>query len=76
MIWKLCNFLFGWDYIVWHNSADQGIARVRVDHNGNLYYWRYKSSKIADPITKVGNHLWLTCSPEKYFSDSEVRIKE
>jgi len=65
-MWKLLNYLFGWDYITWKNSADQGIARVHVDKNRNVFYWRYKGSKLPDPIASATKHLWLTCSPEKY----------
>jgi len=65
-MWKILNFLFGWDYIAWKNTADSGIARIRRDQNGNLFYWRYKATKVADPITKARDFLWLTCPPEKY----------
>lgn len=65
-MWRLYNWLFGWDYITWSNSADQGVARVRRDKNGNLYYWRYCNTKLPDPIKNARNHLWLTCKPEKY----------
>ena len=65
-MWKLYHLLFGWDYITWKNSADQGIARVHRDRAGNLFYWRYKTTNLADPITDANNHYWLTCSPEKY----------
>lgn len=66
VMWKIYNYLFGWDYVTWVNSADQGIARVHVDKNGNVFYWRYKITKISDPIKCAKNHLWLTCPPEKY----------
>ena len=66
MIYKLLHWLFGWDYIHWENSADSGIARVRVDHNRSVYYWRYGNTKIADSITDAKKFLWLTCEPEKY----------
>jgi len=69
-MYKICKWLFGWDYITWENSADQGIARVHRDKNGNLFYWRYKATSVADPIISAKNHLWLTCSPEKYDLDS------
>lgn len=66
--YKILNKLFGWDYIQWRNSADCGIARVLVDGDGCVYYWRYKSSKLADIIPNKSAVLWLTCSPSKYFS--------
>lgn len=65
-MWKLFNYLFGWDYVTWRNTADNGIARVHVDKTGKVYYWRYKIISVADVITSADNHLWLTCSPEKY----------
>ena len=65
-MWKILNYLFGWDYITWKHSANQGIARVEKDKNGNIFYWRYKTTKLADPILEAENHLWLTCRPEKY----------
>ena len=65
-MWKLWSKLFGWDYIQWKNSADQGIARVHRDRNGNVYYWRYKITKLADPIVNARDFLWLTCEPSKY----------
>ena len=49
-MWIIFNYLFGWDYIGWQNSADQGIARVRMDYEGNPYYFRYTCSSIIDKI--------------------------
>jgi hypothetical protein len=66
MIYQACHWLFGWDYIAWKNSAASGIARVRVDNNGNVFYWRYKNTKVADPIRRAQDFLWLTCPAEKY----------
>jgi len=66
-MYKILNYLFGWDYITWKNHFGQGIARVHIDKNGNIFYWRYKSIKVADPIINANNHLWLTCDPIKYF---------
>ena len=65
-MWKILNWLFGWDYITWSNSADQGIARIQVDYTGKVFYWRYRIIKVADPITKINDHFWLTCKPSKY----------
>lgn len=67
MLWKLCHKLFGWDYIQWSNSADQGIARVYVSYDGIVYYWRYKVTKVIDKIERSEQVFWLTCSSEKYF---------
>ena len=66
MIYKLLHKLFGWDYIQWQNFADQGIARVHQTPAGEVYYWRYKSSKVIDKITGYNKVTWLTCKPEKY----------
>lgn len=68
MIYKLLNYIFGWDYIAWQNSADQGIARVRVDHCGTVFYWRYRNTKVVDRICDGDGVLWLTCRPEKYLN--------
>lgn len=67
MIWKLLHKLFGWDYIVWKNSAHSGIARVYVDRMNRVFYWRYRSTKVLDVIKRPEQVIWLTCSPIKYF---------
>lgn len=66
LIVKLLNRLFGWDYIAWKNTADYGVARVQVDGNGRVFYWRYKITKVADLIIVDSQVLWLTCHPSKY----------
>lgn len=66
-MWKLKNKLFGWDYIQWRNSADQGISRVFKTHDGRLVYWRYKSLDYLDEIITPEQVYWLTCLPNKYF---------
>jgi hypothetical protein len=65
-MYKILNELFGWDYIHWHNTASQGISRVRVAADGTIYYWRYKSIKVLDKICAANAVVWLTCKPEKY----------
>lgn len=67
MLYKLMNWLFGYDYVAWHNVADQGVARVLIDGRGIVFYWRYRSTRVADRITDPSAVLWLTCPPEKYF---------
>jgi len=67
-MYKLLNLVFGWDYIQWKNTAASGIARVRVDYNGNVYYWQYKPTNAAGLITDHKPFLWLTCPPAKYLS--------
>lgn len=66
MTYKLKHFLFGWDYIVWKNSADGGIARVHVDKTGRVWYWRYKITRLIDYIDSPSQVHWLTCHPSKY----------
>ena len=65
-MYKILNKLFGYDYIQWRNSADSGIARVHKDSRGVVFYWRYKSTKLADTIEDEAKYLWLTCDPDKY----------
>ena len=66
---KICNWLFGWDYVYWKNSADNGIARVRIDGEGNPFYVRYRITNVIDRLDKdypFREVIWLTCKPEKY----------
>ena len=69
-MYKLWHKLFGWDYVAWRNSADQGISRVHTDGDGVAFYWRYKSTKVADRIKTREDVLWLTCTPEKYLEEN------
>jgi hypothetical protein len=66
-MYKLLHVLFGWDYVAWRNSADQGIARVYEGKCGRVYYWRYRSTRLFDIIEKPEHVLWLTCDPSRYF---------
>lgn len=70
-MYRLLHFFFGWDYIAWANSVDSGVARVHVDGAGLVFYWRYKSTHVADQIRADSPVLWLTCSPRKYFPTGE-----
>lgn len=67
-MWRIFNLLFGWDYILWQNSCDSGISRLRRDHDDRVWWYRYKTTKCVDTLDQ--NHqnikLWLTCSPEKW----------
>lgn len=65
-MYKLWNYLFGWDYVIWENSAAQGIARVKVLPDGTLGYWRYKITNVFDEIKEPKQVKWLTCKPDKY----------
>jgi hypothetical protein len=67
-MYKLYNWLFGWDYICWQNSADSGIARVHKSKDNKVFYWRYKITNLIDylPPQHGQRVTWLTCSPDKY----------
>jgi hypothetical protein len=67
VMYRLWNYLFGWDYVIWNNSADQGIAKVITLPDGTIGYWRYKITNIFDEINNPNQVKWLTCSPNKYF---------
>jgi hypothetical protein len=75
-MWRLFNLIFGWDYIAWHNYADRGISRVRVNLEGKVWFYRYKNTEWIDEIEEPGEVkrkgtfiFWLTCSPEKYLGE-------
>jgi hypothetical protein len=70
IMYKLLNLLFGWDYIAWYNPADSGIARVHVDGMHRVWYWRYKTTRVADIIKAPERVIWLTCPSTKYFPPS------
>lgn len=65
-MYKLKNFLFGWDYIYWTNYADSGIARVLKLPDGTVVYWRYKFTNVMDTIYSEEQVRWLTCKPSKF----------
>ena len=69
MIYRIFHFLLGWDYIRWKNSCDGGIARIRRDFNGRVYYIRYWITDVTDEVHKPEQVYWLTCPPEKYFGE-------
>jgi len=66
MIYKLKNRIFGWDYIYWENTADQGVARVFTSKDGRVVYWQYPTVTILKEITFRDSVVWLTCKPEKF----------
>ena len=72
MMYKILNKLFGWNYVSWKNSCDSGIARVYVDGAGQVYYWRYKCTKVLDTIREPGQVKWLTCRPSIYFENFKL----
>lgn len=65
-MYKIMNFLFGYDYIQWENCADQGVARVFKLSSGKIVYWRYKSTSTMDEIKNSNQVNWLTCHPSKF----------
>ena len=67
MLYKLLNWLFGWDYILWSNSVDCGVAKVRIDEfDGSIFYWKYVTSLTTVDITDANDVKWLTCKSSKY----------
>lgn len=66
-MWKLYHKLFGWDYIHWHNTVDQGVRRVYKDGLNRVYYVRYFITGVFDIVKDPKDVIWLTCSPDKYF---------
>ena len=68
-MWKLYNLFFGWDYVSWQTSAkDKGVARIERGENGEIFYWRYKSTRVAEKIVIEQDVIWLTCSASKYLN--------
>ena len=72
-MYRLFHKWFGWDYILWKNSAASGIARVIIFPDETLGYWRYRTTRVFDKITEPKQVIWLTCKPEKYI---EAKPKE
>lgn len=68
-MWKILNYLFGWDYISWSNSMFSGVERIMLDGNGDAFFFQYNSTNLPVRITKAEDHLWLTCKPSKYLKN-------
>ena len=66
-MWRLFNWLFGWDYIYWKNSSAQGVARIIELPSGLVGYWQYRSISVFQIICNPDQIIWLTCKSEKYF---------
>lgn len=45
-MWRLWHRLFGWHYVYWWNSADQGVRRVHIAANGELYFYQYYRTSV------------------------------
>jgi len=71
-MWKIFNALFGWDYVGWANSADDGIARIFNDTTGRTFYFRYKAINVLDEIKNPEQVVWLTCLPSKYLGKKTI----
>ena len=71
--YKLLNYLFGWDYILWSNIMYKGISRIRKLPNGDVYFLAYGSFDGFNNVTTgTGNGekivAWLTCDESKYLN--------
>lgn len=73
MIYQILNYIFGWDYILWDDSIHEGVARVRINPSGVIYYWKYKSIKVMKTLSSPEQVFWLTCKPEKYFKEDKSK---
>lgn len=68
------NYLFGYDYILWSNSAANGMARVFKLKDGRVVYWRYRITKVMDEVKSPDQVFWLTCHPDKYLKQIHDRL--
>jgi len=75
-MYKLLHKLFGWDYIHWQNTADEGVARVRKLPDGRVVYWRYRFVSVMDDIKEAKQVRWLTCKPSKYLNEPILKNEE
>ena len=66
----LLNLLFGWDYVYWNDSVSHGTARVRILHDGTVFYWYSPILHIFEEIKRPDDVEWLTCKPDKYFKEA------
>lgn len=73
-MYKLWNYLFGWDYILWENCLYRGVSRLRRLPNGDVYFLAYGNMSCFNNITKgTGNGEvvveWLTCDKNKWINE-------
>ena len=71
MLYKILNYLFGWDYIYFKNCAAQGVKKIHTDAYGNPYYIWAVNSRVH--ITHKKQVMWLTCEAEKYLEENLER---
>ena len=69
-MWRLFNYLFGWDYIYWNNGISSGIARIHKDFNGGAWYYLYKVITVIGRVRNANDVVWLTCEPDKYINNN------
>jgi len=69
-MWKLFNFLFGWDYIYWEDYDSSGIARIYDGFNGCPWFFQYKIIKVIKEIKRADEVIWLTCKSSKYLKEN------
>ena len=70
-MYKIWNYLFGWDYILWKNCLYTGVSRLKRLPNGDIYFLTYGDNRYLNNIsTGKGNGEyvteWLTCLEDKY----------
>lgn len=65
-MWRLWNKLFGWDYILWTNTATSDISRVHITPDSKVFYYLYSGFKYNEVIRNKSQVIWLTCLPSKY----------
>jgi hypothetical protein len=76
-MYKIWNYLFGWDYILWKNCLYSGVSRLRLLPNGDAYFLTYGDTVLLNNITTgKGNGEvvteWLTCDKSKYISEGSA----
>lgn len=69
-MYKLYNWLFGWDYILQTSGMDCVICKVFYLPDGRLAYWEHKGLRWLKIIKTKNQVIWLTCDGSKYFPDN------
>lgn len=63
-MWRICNWLFGWDYVYIENSAASKIRRAFMMPNGEMAFQAYpfQVTVIPAPVPIEGKELggWMT----------------
>jgi hypothetical protein len=69
-VYKLLNWLFGWDYVHWNGLFSSGISRVFLAKDGKVVYWKFGFPiNNLEIIGEPSDVVWLTCKPDKYFKE-------